>query len=184
MIRLSLLESMKSSGGYCTMDSPVGSLCLLGSDKGLSAIMWDYHFTSPKFPFREEYKSALKQMKKDSEGKVLKKAVQQIKEYFQGDRCEFDIPLDIEGTQFQKKAWRTLQTIGFGETLSYQNQAQRLGDLKKCRAVGQANSQNPVPIIIPCHRVIAKNGSLGGFTGGLKIKEFLLEHEVWVKHSG
>lgn len=101
----------------------------------------------------------------------------QLKEYFAGTRKEFNIPLDLEGTDFQKKVWSELQKIPYGKTISYKRLAEKLGDVKAIRAVGKANGQNPVAIIIPCHRVIGSDGSLTGYAGGLDIKEKLLHLE-------
>lgn len=101
----------------------------------------------------------------------------QLKEYFAGTRKTFDVPLDIEGTDFQKKVWNELQKIPYGKTISYKSLAEKLGDVKAIRAVGKANGQNPIPIIIPCHRVIGSDGSLTGYVGGLDVKEKLLEIE-------
>ena len=101
----------------------------------------------------------------------------QLKEYFAGTRKEFDIPLDIEGTDFQKKVWNELQKIPYGKTISYKSLSEKLGDVKAIRAVGKANGQNPIAIIIPCHRVIGANGTLVGYAGRLAIKEKLLHLE-------
>ncbi len=101
----------------------------------------------------------------------------QLKEYFDMKRKKFYVPLDIEGTEFQKKVWGELQKIPFGKTVSYKTVAEKIGNVKAVRAVGRANGANPIPIIIPCHRVIASNGGLGGYTGGINIKEKLLEVE-------
>jgi len=90
----------------------------------------------------------------------------QLQEYFAGELREFDIPLLMEGTEFQKRVWKTLQTIPYGETISYGELAKKIGDSKAVRAVGAANGQNPIPIIVPCHRVIGSDGSLTGFGGG------------------
>lgn len=105
----------------------------------------------------------------------------QLKEYFQGKRTTFDVPLHVEGTPFQQQAWKQLLTIPYGQTISYLEQAQGLGDRKKARAVGSANARNPLPILVPCHRVIATNGKLTGFAGGLDHKKYLIEHEL--RHS-
>lgn len=101
----------------------------------------------------------------------------QLKEYFSGERKEFDIPLDLKGTEFQKRVWCELLNIPYGTTISYKELAIRVGGENKSRAVGQANSLNPVPIIIPCHRVINSGGKLGGYSCGVIIKEKLLEIE-------
>jgi methylated-DNA-[protein]-cysteine S-methyltransferase len=101
----------------------------------------------------------------------------QLKEYFAGERKEFDVPLDLKGTEFQKRVWSELMNIPYGTTISYKELAIRVGGEHKSRAVGQANSLNPVPIIIPCHRVINTGGKLGGYSCGVIIKEKLLEIE-------
>jgi methylated-DNA-[protein]-cysteine S-methyltransferase len=92
-------------------------------------------------------------------------------------RTEFDLPLDAQGTPFQRSAWTALCTIPFGETVSYGEQARRLGDARKARAVGAANGRNPISIVVPCHRVVGSNGSLTGFAAGLDAKAWLLDHE-------
>lgn len=107
---------------------------------------------------------------------VLLKTIQQLNEYFAGDRERFDLPLAPRGSEFQIKAWRELQKIPYGETISYGEQAERLGDKNLMRAVGAANGRNPLAIIIPCHRVVASNG-IGGFGGGLEAKRILLDLE-------
>jgi len=101
----------------------------------------------------------------------------QLEEYLNGERKKFNLTLDIRGTDFQKKVWNELSKIPYGKTVSYQKIAQKLGNGKALRAVGKVTSQNPVCIIIPCHRVINKNGRLGGYSAGLKVKERLLELE-------
>ncbi len=101
----------------------------------------------------------------------------QLDQYFAGKLRQFDLSLELKGTSFQKKVWQALGDIPYGETTSYGTLASRLGDPKKSRAVGTANGQNPLPIIIPCHRVIGADGSLTGFGGGLETKRFLLDHE-------
>lgn len=108
---------------------------------------------------------------------LLKEASRQLAEYFAGKRRVFNLPLLAEGTPFERKCWEVLQIIPYGETRSYGQQAVLLGNPKACRAVGGANSRNPIPIFIPCHRVIGANGSLTGFGGGLETKKFLLALE-------
>ncbi|MEO6597626.1 MAG: methylated-DNA--[protein]-cysteine S-methyltransferase [Planctomycetota bacterium] len=104
----------------------------------------------------------------------------QLDEFFTGERRSFDLPLAPVGTTFQLAAWQALVVIPFGETRSYQDQAQRIGRPKAVRAVGAANGQNPIAIVVPCHRVIGKRGSLTGFGGGLACKQWLLDHEAAV----
>ncbi|MGO5092962.1 methylated-DNA--[protein]-cysteine S-methyltransferase [Clostridium sp. LCP25S3_F10] len=111
------------------------------------------------------------------ETNLLKEANNQLKEYFIGKREKFDLYLEPQGTEFQKKVWKALQEIPYGETRSYKNIAINIGNEKACRAVGMANNKNPIPIFIPCHRVIGSNGNLIGYAGGLDIKETLLRIE-------
>ncbi|MBL7830689.1 MAG: methylated-DNA--[protein]-cysteine S-methyltransferase [Saprospiraceae bacterium] len=106
-----------------------------------------------------------------------KKIILQLKEYFYDGRKVFDIPLNLIGTNFQKEVWTELLNIKFGELISYKNIAEKLGDVKKIRAVGTANGANPIPIIIPCHRVIGSNNNLIGYSGGLWRKQWLIDHE-------
>jgi methylated-DNA-[protein]-cysteine S-methyltransferase len=108
---------------------------------------------------------------------VLAAAARQLAEYFAGARTGFDLPLDPRGSPFQRSAWHGLTTIPFGETVSYGEQARRLGHDGKARAIGAANGSNPIPVILPCHRVIGSDGSLTGFGGGLETKAWLLHHE-------
>lgn len=114
---------------------------------------------------------------KTAEEKFLKRAVAQIEEYLSGERSSFDLPLALEGTEFQKLVWNELQKIPYGETISYRELARRIKNEKAIRAVGTANGRNPVSLIVPCHRVIASDGTLGGYAGGLPIKTMLLELE-------
>jgi len=108
---------------------------------------------------------------------VLLAAVKQLDEYFDNRRTVFDLPLDLAGTPFQQSVWRAVLAIPFGETISYLDLALRLGDRRALRAVGAANGKNPVPIVVPCHRVIGADGDLTGYGGGLWRKEWLLAHE-------
>ena len=111
---------------------------------------------------------------------ALDRAVVQLTEYFAGARQQFELSLDPHGTSFQLQAWLVLRSIRFGETISYGEQARRLGDPNKARAVGAANGRNPLSIIVPCHRVVGSNGRLTGFAGGLDNKAWLLQHEFEV----
>lgn len=154
---------------YKTVDSPVGKLRLIASDKGLAAVLFHGgHGSKVKAGGAMEHKER---------HPVLLMAQKQLKEYFAGKRTDFDLPFDMSGSVFQIKAWRALQTIPYGKTISYGEQARRLGDVKKARAVGMANGRNPLCIVVPCHRVIGATGALTGFGGGLKIKEYLLNLE-------
>ena len=143
------------------LDSPIGPLGLVASDTGLRAVLFDGRRIRP------EGRSA-----------VLVSAARQLEAYFAGELLTFDIPLELHGTEFQRSCWLALATIPYGQTVSYGEQARRLGlGSDAARAVGAANGQNPLPIVLPCHRVIGANGSLTGFGGGLDTKRFLLEHE-------
>lgn len=108
---------------------------------------------------------------------VMQECIRQLDEYFAGKRAEFQLPLKPHGTAFQEKVWKALQTIPYGETISYKQLAERVDNPKACRAVGSANGRNPIGIIIPCHRVIAADGTLGGYAYGLKAKKTLLDLE-------
>lgn len=115
--------------------------------------------------------------------KLLKKAAKQLEEYLEGKRRKFDLPLKQEGTEFMQKVWTALQEIPYGETRSYKQVAQMIGNPKAVRAVGMANNKNHIPIIIPCHRVIGSNGKLVGYALGLEIKQELLELEKKTKEE-
>ena len=160
------------------IDSPVGPLTLVASDSGLRYVLWMQDRDT-----RVDV-GAVDGGEHDSNG-ILDAAVAQLQEYFAGTRTDFDIPLDTVGTGFQRTAWDALRTIPFGETVSYGEQARRMGDVRKARAVGAANGRNPVSIIVPCHRVVGADGSLTGFGGGLEAKAWLLDHErrVWMAQN-
>jgi methylated-DNA-[protein]-cysteine S-methyltransferase len=110
-------------------------------------------------------------------GAIVRQAEQELREYFAGRRRTFTVKLDLEGTEFQRKAWQAMRKIPFGETISYGEQARKVGKPKAYRAVGSANGKNPIPIIVPCHRVLASDGSLGGYSLGLSMKRRLLALE-------
>lgn len=113
----------------------------------------------------------------DSHTQLTDALAQQLDEYFQGKRQQFDVPYTLRGTPFQNQVWAQLCRIPYGETRSYRDIAQALGNPRACRAVGMANHRNPLMILVPCHRVIGADGSLGGYAGGIEIKQFLLELE-------
>lgn len=150
------------------MPSPVGVLKLVASRTGLAAILWE----NDK-PNRVPLKSLLE----DKNDPILIETETQLKAYFNGKLDKFSLPLDAVGTEFQKEVWKALCTIPFGQTRSYQQIAQQIGNPKAVRAVGAANGKNPISIVVPCHRVIGANGRLTGFAGGLSIKEYLLDIE-------
>lgn len=143
--------------------SPIGLLHVTASDDAVVAIWF-----AEQRPTGEECAGP---------HPVLDVAERQLGEYFAGERTEFDLPLAPHGTAFQLDAWNLLRSIPFGRTISYGEQAARLGDVNKARAVGAANGQNPIPIVLPCHRVVGSTGKLTGFGGGLPTKAWLLEHE-------
>lgn len=157
------------------IDSPVGQLLLVASSDGLRALLW------PGWVERVPV-GQVDDGEHDPNG-VLDSAATQLGEYFDGIRTDFDLPLDPIGSPFQQLAWDALRTIPYGETVSYGEQARRLGDIRKARAVGAANGKNPISIIVPCHRVVGSNGSLTGFGGGIANKAWLLDHErrVWME---
>lgn len=152
---------------YCYLDSPIGTLLVAGDEEAIRRIEFPRD-GKPGKPEPEWIESA--------RGTVAE-AVRQLGEYFSGHRAEFELPLAPEGTAFQRTVWRHLQDIPYGETISYGELAKRVGNPKASRAVGAANGQNPIPIVIPCHRVIGSNGKLTGFGGGLPTKEALLALE-------
>ena len=130
---------------------------------------------SEEYVLSVSFSDIIKENDKGSE--VLDKALKQMNEYFSGERKKFDLPLYFEGTEFQKSVWNELRKIPYGTTVSYKDKAEGINNEKAVRAVGNANNKNKIMIIVPCHRVIGKNGKLVGFAGGLDKKEFLLEHE-------
>jgi methylated-DNA-[protein]-cysteine S-methyltransferase len=169
---LTTMGSLPKNCKLSQMSSPVGELCIIASSQGLHAILWENDL------MESECKDIIQSLAYSETHTMMKLARKQLHEYFTGKRSYFSIPLVMVGTAFQKKAWEQLLTIPYGETISYGEQAKRLGDSKKARAVGVANSKNPISIIVPCHRVIAKNGDLTGFAGGLENKKFLIELEA------
>ncbi|MGI9600415.1 MAG: methylated-DNA--[protein]-cysteine S-methyltransferase [Acidimicrobiales bacterium] len=151
------------------VDTPIGELCLVAEADHLVAVLWaDEDPADRGFPDR-----------RPSAGHaVLDSAAEQLTEYFAGTRTEFDIPLAPAGTDFQQQAWMALQAIPYGETRTYAEQAAVIGRPAAVRAIGAANGRNPIPIVVPCHRVIGADGSLTGFAGGVDTKRFLLDHEA------
>jgi len=154
---------------YKEMDSPVGKLKLVASATALAAVIWE-----KDGPNRVK----IDMMKHDSRHPVLVETERQLTEYFSGTRTEFDLPLEPQGSEFQKKIWQALRKIPFGQTRSYLDLAKAVGAPKACRAVGAANGKNPWSIIVPCHRVVGANGALTGFAGGLEAKAKLLALEA------
>jgi methylated-DNA-[protein]-cysteine S-methyltransferase len=154
-------------------ESPIGELTIIATDDAIVAINFGNQVIGSRPTDVVDVPAG--------EHAVLDEAVRQLDEYFAGERVDFDLPLEPAGTPFQRQAWTALSTIPYGETISYGEQAMRLGDRNKSRAVGAANGKNPLPIVVPCHRVIGANGHLTGFGGGLDIKAWLLDHELRVR---
>ena len=150
--------------------TPIGELTLTASDTALTGVYFpkSRHGPPPILSTADATGPA---------AEILKRARQQLAEYFARSRMTFDLPLAAEGTEFEHRVWDALRTIPFGATTSYGEIARRLGDARNARAVGTANGKNPIPIIVPCHRVIGANGDLTGFGGGIERKRWLLEHE-------
>jgi methylated-DNA-[protein]-cysteine S-methyltransferase len=148
---------------FTEIETPVGVLTLVAGDNGLRAVLWPRDS-----PPRDAYAGS---------HPVLADAARQLHEYFAGTRRGFDLPLDLVGTPFQQRAWRALSTIPFATTISYGEQARRLGVPRAVRAIGAANGRNPLSIVLPCHRVVGASGALTGYGGGLDAKRQLLEHE-------
>ncbi|MEM1176213.1 MAG: methylated-DNA--[protein]-cysteine S-methyltransferase [Pseudomonadota bacterium] len=156
---------------YCWMDTPIGRLLLAGDEAGLALI---------GFPQGKGHREP--DMDWTEDATAFDDVQRQLREYFAGERLAFDLALTPDGTEFQLDVLRALQDIPYGETVSYADIAKRVGRPKAVRAVGAANGRNPIPIVIPCHRVIGSNGSMTGFGGGIDTKVALLELEA--KHAG
>ena len=152
---------------YCYLDTPIGELLLAGENDALSMIGF------PKGSMRRDPEADWIYNEKP-----LANARRQLKEYFAGRRKDFDLSVKLNGTEFQVNVLKALQEIPYGETVSYGEIAKRIGRPKAVRAVGAANGRNPIPIVVPCHRVIGKSGDLTGFGGGLDTKEALLRLEA------
>ncbi len=147
-----------------TMQSPIGILRIVGSEHGVQSIL-----------FTEDDRV----VSSDAEAvpETLKTARRQLEEYFSKQRKDFDFPLLLKGTDFQKRVWKALTKIPYGSTKTYKEQTLELGDIKAIRAVASANGKNPMSIVVPCHRVLGSDGRLTGYAGGLWRKKWLLEHE-------
>ena len=156
-------------------DSPLGKMVMVARNNHICRIDFETLSYQP-FDSKALERKGLRIVEQETE--VLAEAQRQLEEYFGGKRFEFDLPLAPEGTTFQQQAWQALREIPYGETRSYQQQAERLGDARFARAVGHANGRNPISIIVPCHRVLGKNGKLTGFASGVDKKAKLLELET------
>lgn len=149
----------------CVIDSPVGPLCIEADAEGITALTrTDRPLIEPQTP-------------------LLAEAARQVRAYFDGTLPRFDLPIHMAGTDFQLRCWQALLTIPCGETISYGEQARRIGNPGAARAVGGANHRNPICIIVPCHRVIGANGALTGYGEGIDMKQWLLQHEQKMIHQ-
>ncbi len=153
---------------YTRIESPIESLLLSSDGESLTSLTM---VTQRHGPFFSET------WIHDDNAKPFVEARKQLEAYFAGELTEFDLPLNMRGTEFQRQVWQKLQTIPFGMTISYGELAELVGNPNSSRAVGAANGRNPISIIVPCHRVIGSNGKLTGYSGGMERKEWLLAHE-------
>lgn len=157
------------------LSTPVGEIFLAANEKAIVALLWK----------REDLErigiGTVTQSAESPTHPILKLAAKQLKEYFAGTRQEFNLPLELQGTPFQKRIWKELRKIPFGKTWSYQDLARRVDNPLAVRAVGTANGRNPICILIPCHRVVRLSGELGGYAGGMENKALLLDLEK--RHS-
>ena len=159
---------------FTTINSPLGVLTLTANQDGLTGVYFEEH----------RHFKGLEGGQRKSDFPLFDRVATQLGQFFDGTRQTFDVPLDLSaGTAFQQQVWRALQTIPYGETCSYGELARHLHNPQAVRAVGAANGRNPLSIIIPCHRVIAANGALTGYAGGLKNKHYLLKFEAEQHHS-
>jgi methylated-DNA-[protein]-cysteine S-methyltransferase len=155
---------------HTVVDSPVGPLTLVADDGVLAGL---YMTEQRHLPASE----AFGEPAEDPDGQPFAAASRQLREYFGGERTEFDLDLTLDGTAFQRRVWTALRSIPYGLTISYGQLADRIGQPSASRAVGLANGKNPIGIIVPCHRVVGADGSLTGYGGGIDRKQFLLAHE-------
>ena len=168
MARLGAAKRLQpmSEVSYTRIDSPVGKLLLAADAQGLRLVS-----------FESSKRAAPVQSDWMEDRSPFAEVIRQLQAYFSGELKQFDLPLAPEGTEFQLRVWNSLRTIPYGETISYAQLAQKVGNPQAVRAVGLANGGNPIPIIVPCHRVIGSDGSLTGFGGGLANKKILLALE-------
>jgi methylated-DNA-[protein]-cysteine S-methyltransferase len=157
---------------YCTLyESPIQSLRLVSNGQSLLGIymMSEKHLLTPQDGVEDESVAPFPETK------------QQLTAYFSGTLTEFDLPIQMQGTVFQQRVWEALKTIPYGTTMSYGELAQQIGQPKASRAVGLANGRNPLSIVVPCHRVIGANGTLTGYGGGIERKQWLINHERFLR---
>lgn len=147
---------------------PIGDVFIAADDKAVHVIGFEQNWDAKIQGFEDL---------QEQSNAIIDEATEQLQQYFDGKRFSFELPLHLQGTEFQQQAWQALQQIPFGETRSYSDQAEAIDKPNAVRAIGHANSLNPISIVVPCHRVIAKSGKLAGYAGGMDIKQFLLDHE-------
>ncbi len=179
---------MKMFASKAYMDTPIGWLELSGTEEGLKSITFlpvqtEISSCCPGFNSYLNITNPKKQLVDNGLPDCINEALVQLDEYFAGKRKQFDLLLNPKGTEFQKKVWNELSNIKFGETVSYKDIADSIGNIKSVRAVGNANNKNPLPIIVPCHRVIGSNGKLIGYAGSLWRKRWLLDFEKYVSDN-
>jgi len=158
-----------------TCEAPFGVVTVIGSDLGIRFVLFS-NDANPK-PLEKLHVS------ETEIHESVNDAITQLEEYFTGSRRNFELSLDLQGTEFQVAAWNALAEIPYGRTASYGQQAASIGRPKAVRAIGGANGRNPVAIVLPCHRIVGADGSLTGFGGGIEVKKWLLDHEQSILHS-
>lgn len=161
-----MMKTPTRATNHGTVTSPIGTILVLATGDALSGLYVADHHRAPLPPVGSI-----------EGGSAIEKISAQIIEYFEGTRTEFDLPLDLEGTAFQRSVWQALLDVGYGRTASYLDIANAIGKPEAVRAVGMANGSNPVSIVVPCHRVIGSNGSLTGYGWGTERKKWLLDFE-------
>lgn len=158
---------------YAVLGSPVGWVLVAATGRGLCAVEFGDSPKTLEQALHKQYPTV--HLQRDE--RVLRPVLQQVEAYFDGRRSRFDLPVDVPATKFQKRVWQRLQKIPYGQTCSYSEIARAIGQPKAARAVARACAANPVALVIPCHRVIRRDGSLGGYGGGIERKRALLAHE-------
>lgn len=156
------------------IDSPIGPLALYGTAEGLMAIVFPRHSRVQVEAWLDRVIGSARIV---DDGEALEGAIEQLGEYFAGTRREFDLELDMRGTDFQQRVWEAVRAVPYGQTRSYRQVAEAVGKPAATRAVGAANGANPLPLVVPCHRIIGSSGGLHGYGGGLDVKARLLELE-------
>lgn len=159
---------------FASFDSPIGKIWIAKSDKGTCRIGLP---SEDKESFSNRLRTQFPHENATENPKILKYELSQLEDYFTGKLKKFTFPLDFQSSPFYKKTLTAVKNIPYGKTVSYQQIANQIGNPMAARAVGNANANNPIPIVIPCHRVIASDGTLGGYGGGLRMKQWLLELE-------